>query len=182
MKDELFQILHNPNGGDTLSAQKETSKTYTNSQITAMGFVVLFSVILLIISVATNEPVQGWAIRFGALPIMLLMLIIIGLTYCKRRRYDQILQGIEFSATETKTVTCENLRFLRHRVSKYNTKLAGILLCDEVGEWYFYIFPEMVEGNIGIGRNPYRAMREMLLHQSITVCCYQGTNAVQSIR
>ncbi|MBE6633346.1 MAG: hypothetical protein E7620_03265 [Ruminococcaceae bacterium] len=181
MRDELFQVLQHPNGGDTLSAQKETVKTYAKSQLIGICTVALIGAILLIVSFAVRDPAQGWAIRFGALPIMLLMLVIIGFTYSKRRQYDQTMGEIELSTTETKTVSCVKLRFMKHRESKYNTKLAGILLWDEAGVCYFYIFPEMIEGNIGIGRNPYRTLRELLLGKTVTLHCYRGTNAVQAI-
>ena len=110
----------------------------------------------------------------------LIVLVPMGTVYLikaiRRHRLDSELQRIPCSDVTETNIHCTKVQFMTQRVGKYSSVIMCMILYDENGEAFFYVYPK------GDERTDYatETLKSSLVGFGITLACYSGTHIVNS--
>ena len=90
-------------------------------------------------------------------------------------RIHRALGKVQYASEESRTLHCCKCTFLFKSVSKHTSRIVCIIMKDEQGNRFCYVYPEK--------EAPFDSAKKQLkahfVDQDITLTCYQGTNLIK---
>ena len=90
-------------------------------------------------------------------------------------RIHRALSKVQYASEESRTLHCCKCTFLFKPVSKHTSRIVCIILKDEQGNRFCYVYPEK--------EAPFDSAKKQLkarfVSQDLTLTCYQGTNLIK---
>ena len=112
----------------------------------------------------------------------LVVLVPVGTVYLikamRRYRLDSEIQRIPCSDVTETDIHCTKVQFMTQRAGKYSSVIMCMILHNENGETFFYVYPK------GDERTDYatETLKSSLVGFEITLACYSGTHIVKSFK
>lgn len=155
----------------------EQKRAITVATFEYLGAIVVLFVLVIILMRTTFydkqlQPVFGYLMSFGFLTAFLFYCIF----FVRRFNIFWKIRKIEFSNEKTVVVHCRKISFLVHPVSKYSSAILGIILKDEMGNKFYYVYPERSAPSDLAKKD----IKEQYLG-SIEIVCYRNTNIVKRL-
>lgn len=160
---------------DLLQQQKEAIES---SMLEFFGiaalFFLFFSITLLIDFLERSEQTQNGGMFFGEL-IVFVIFDVFCVAALKRFWIFRKISKVKFSSEETVSVHCDKINFMYFPVSKGTSLIECVVLKDESGEKYYYIFPKKKRPF----DNSKNRIKEKYLEKEIVIICYRNTNIIK---
>ncbi|MBR4077132.1 MAG: hypothetical protein IKK17_00850 [Oscillospiraceae bacterium] len=90
-------------------------------------------------------------------------------------RIHRALGKVQYASEESRTLHCCKCTFLFKSVSKHTSRIVCIIMKDEQGNRFCYVYPEK--------EAPFDSAKKQLkarfVNQDLTLTCYQGTNLIK---
>lgn len=110
----------------------------------------------------------------------LVVLVPVGTFYLikaiRRHRLNNAIQKIDSTDETEICIRCTKMRFMTQPVGKHSSVIMCMILYNENGEAFFYVYPK------GDERTDYatETLKSSLVGFEITLACYAGTHIVKS--
>ena len=167
-----------------LKKQKAQLQTHVAGLRINTILLLAFSVVFLLVCLfpAPSEgPVLWLLLVFFAL-FLTFSLFGIWLPFYKLHKLNARLQGSQTTATETVTVKCKRVKFIKRDV-KTGVLIIGIILTDEKNRELFYIYPKEKDDvhafPFALRSTKRRKIKESLLGRTIVLFLLKGTDFIK---
>ena len=139
----------------------------------AITCVIIFFFACLAVAVIFDEP----TLFMGYLgPLFLLCFFSFYLiNFIRSFRIHRALNKIQYASEESRSFHCCKCTFLFKSVSKFTSRIVCIIMKDEQGNRFYYVYPEK-EAPFDSAKKQFKAH---FVDQDITLTCYQGTNLIK---
>ena len=96
----------------------------------------------------------------------------------RRHRLNNAIQKLDSTDATEIWIHCTKVQFIPQRAGKYSSVIICIVLYDEKGEAFFYVYPK------GDERTDYatETLKNSLVGFEITLACYTGTHIAKSFK
>ncbi len=92
-------------------------------------------------------------------------------------RIHRALSKIQYATEEARSLHCCKCTFLFKSVSKHTARIVCIIMQDENGTRFYYVYPETEAPFDSAKRN----IKESFTDRDLTLTCYKGTNMVKAL-
>ena len=136
----------------------------------AITSVIFFFFACLTVAVIFDEPTLF--MRYFGTSVFFCFFAFYMIGFIRSFRIHRALSKIQYASEESRSFHCCKCTFLFKSVSKFTSRIVCIIMKDEQGNRFYYVYPEK--------EAPFDSAKKQLkarfVNQDITLTCYQGTN------
>lgn len=164
-------------GAPVLSRQQATVNGALRDYMWAAVLFLVMTLGVLAIGLSASDPAHRNGVLWGAVPLTALIAAGYGYGCARRGLLRHRLRRISCEDACPQVFHCRSIRLLYHPVSKHRQEIIGLILKDEAGKKYIYIYPEGEEKS-QVCAAP---LRKQFRGAGVTVECYRDSNFVKTI-
>ena len=150
------------------------AKKYTADYLYAALLFAALTVLLAVLAKGDPKDLQNF---WCAAPMLAAVILCLLLGFLRRYCFLHTMEKVPFSGTEERTFVCTRVQVMTCPVSRFASKIVGLVLVAQDGKKYYYIFSQ-AEVNSGEAR---RRWKRQYVGQKLLCTCYSGTANIESV-